>query len=463
MSCLQPFAIIASLTTLSACGGGGSGTESSAVPSTSLSTTAPSTTPSATPAAVQATPEVNALVVSFIDSKSKAPITSNPFSVNFGSDAVNALASLPPTQSMFFETSRFNLKSDLKPSNSQPVRISFTVTGAGFLSSAKDITIRSSGTTTVQVEVVSTATDAQGQLTSNPVGATGAKTSLATQSGVVSPGPNPITSSVNLVQFAGLAGPSTPSARVNVTVPVGAKVGTQTAGTFLPTANTSLDLFVNSYSPFATESLSLFPSSMVGARFRDSNGAIQILPRIRIDAAVSISAIGSLNDHEGHFSDPVEVLIDVPIRARDNSNGLFTALGQTADVYWFEPSTGLWILSSSASVTDLARGKDTVAMKFSVQKTGIYAIFKRPAACGLNVTLTRPAQDTRALNITVLTRGFLDGNVGITGTNYLNNELPEDAGAVYVTLPNGTKVGEAVLAAKGATESCPRQATVAIN
>jgi hypothetical protein len=443
---------------LSACGGGG-GSESGSSTSTAPSTTSSNTSSTAS---VQAAPETNTLVISVIDSKSKAPVAATPIFLSFGADAATVLAAPPQATSTVAQTTRFDLKGDLTPSNSNPVRLSFTVSGTGFLSTAKDITIRGSGVTTVQVEVVSTETNAQGQLISNPAGATGTKTSLVTNSGVLSPGPSAMTANIDLQPFAGLAGPSTPNARVSLVVPVGVKLGTQSANSFASTANTAIDLFINSYSPYATESLSLFPSSMVGARYRDSSGLIQVIPRIRVDAAVNITAVGALGDHNGDFSDPVEVQIDMPVRSKDNANGLFTTLGETADVYWFEAATGLWIPTTTATLVDLARGKDTVAMQFSIKKTGTYAIFKRPVACGLNLTLARATGDTRALNVTVLTRGFLDGNIGITGTNYFNTELPEDAGAIYVTLPSGVKVAEYVLAAKSSTETCPRQATITV-
>jgi hypothetical protein len=424
---------------LSACGGGGSGQES------------------------QATPTATTLTVGVIDASTKAVITTTPFTLSYGDDAIAALTPASITQASFTSSRSHTLRSELSATDSSPVNLSMTLTGNGFLPSSKHVAVRQSGNTTFLFEVISTAVDAQGRLTSNPIGVTGIKANLPVTAGVIAPGPLPIRNTIAPHVYAGLAGPNTPTAAASLVMPVGTVFGTRGTTLFTPTANSTIDLFINTFSPYATESLSQFPSSMVGARVRNESGVVQTVARIRIDAALTIAAIGTLQDHAGDFSQVLDVTIDVPRTARDDAAGEFTALGQTAQVYRFDAGTGVWEPAAIANVTDLARGPDSVALSFGASRTGTYAIFKRPAVCGLDLTMVRSATDRRALNVTVLTRGFLDGDVGLTGTAYRNTELPADAGAVYVTLPSGIKVGEVVLAQNPPTGSCPRQATVTIN
>jgi hypothetical protein len=426
--------------TLVACGGGGS--------SQSGQSTAP---------------VVTTLTVGVIDAQTKASITQVPFTLAYGDDALAALTTQSVTSSSFTNSRIHTLRSDLTPSDSAPVSLSLTLTASGYLPLTKRITLRQTGNTTFLLEAISTAVDAQGRLTSNPIGVNGIKSAMPITAGVVSPGPAAAVKSVDQQLYAGLAGPNTPSTGLSLIMPVGTMLGTLRGGIFTPTANNTMDLILNTFSPYATESLSQFPTSMVGAKVRSTNGIVQNFERVRVDAAVTIVALSALNDHGGDFSLPLEVTIDTPRVAFDDAQREFTELGQTAQVFRFDASTGIWEPATLASVSDLNRGPDTVALHFTASKTGTYAILKRPAACGLELTLLRAASDKRALNVTVLTRGFLDGDEGLTGTFYFNPELPENAGAAYVTLPSGIKVGEAVLPKLSDSESCPRRASVIIN
>jgi hypothetical protein len=440
-SCLRKFALASACAVVAACGGGGGASQNGQT----------------------VTPVDTTLTIGVIDASTKAVITHTPFTLSYGDDAIAALTPNSVTQSSFTTSRLHTLRSELTPTSSTPVNLSMTLVGSGFLPSSKHVTVRQAGASTFLFEVISTAVDTQGRLTSNPIGVTGIKTNLPVAAGVVAPGPSPVSKTIDQQSYAGLAGPNTPSAAASLIMPVGTVLGTRGSSGFTATANSSLDLFMNTFSPYATESLSQFPSGMVGARIRNDSGVVQTVARIRIDAAVTIMAIGALLDHAGDFSLPLELAIDAPRSARDDADGEFSALGQTAQVYRFDASTGVWEPVAIASVTDLARGPDSVSLSFAASKTGTYAIFKRPAVCGLDLTMVRSATDRRALNVTVLTRGFLDGDIGLTGTSYRNPELPADAGAVYVTLPSGVKVGEVVLAKNSPTGTCPRQASVAIN
>ncbi len=409
------------------------------------------------------TPIVSTVTIGVIDTKTKAHITQIPFRAVYGADAVAALPTESLLVSSFLNTQTLTLRPELVPSDSAPVSLSITLTASGYLPMTKQITLRQTGSSTFLFEAISTAVDAQGRLTSNPIGVTGIKSTVPIAAGVIAPGPTATVNSVDLQLYPGLAGPNTPSSAVSISMPVGTMLGTLGSSNFTPTANSSMDLIVNTISPYATESLAQFPTSMARAKVRTATGGIQYFKRIRVDAAVTMLTISALNDHSGDFSLPLDITIDSPRVAFDDAQREFTALGQTAQVYRYDANTGIWEPIAIAVVTDLNKGPDTVALQFSASKTGTYAILKQPKACGLELSMVRAASDKRALNVTVLTRGFLDGNEGIIGTSYFNPELPEDAGAVYVTLPSGVKVGEVVLPKLADSEACPRRASVNIN
>ncbi len=416
------------------------------------------------PGVAAITPAQTSILLRVVDSKQLTLVADRAVTIDFsGTGASKLVDSNGKAVSTIVTTTglvTLSLANGVTPSAASPVEFSAVVRASRILPAARLTSVDSTANRTIEVNVISIDTDENGGLNNVQPGVTGTVAiGTSTNGNIKDSNGNALTSRVAGASFAGLAGLGTPTPSASVTIAPDVVVGHLVGAALQPAANGAITLVAVAQSPQATESLSSFPTGMTNVKLKDANGTVKTAATIRVDGYTNVVLSDAAGAAVDKFSKPISYSLEIPSTERDDS-GKLPQVDTNVNVYRYDSVVGVWQVAAIGTVTALDTTRAMATVEFASDVPGIFAVIRQPAACGTTVKINRTAGDVRALNVTVLTLGFIAGDVNVTAGSFSTKSTPDAAGAVFVTLPGGLNVvGEAVIAKTG---SCPRVIDVPI-